>query len=454
MIAVTVYLGFLSLIGLWRLKKQQTFENFFLSTQKLGMLETSLTLMSTWVDSAIILGFSGYCYMFGYDTLWIAIPTSVGVYTFSLFFAAKVNRIRRGFTIGGVIEEAYGTGVSVVSSLFTLLYSITLVATNVMAAGYVMQVMVGVPFVVGAFLILGVAVLYTVVGGFKKVVETDIAQFFLLIVGLGVLLLFVLKAVGGFGHIQRMAFRYPTAFSVGDVASFFIVFTFPFWANPSFYQRCNAAKSPDVAVVGVATVGLVDSVMTFVALIVGIAGVIILGRDVIPDAVFPGVVKAVLPWGLRDFVGLAILSAIMSTADSYLLIAGGVIAHDILKPIKREVIDELVYTRVGIVLSAAVALFAAMIFKNILDAAMFAFSLFVSSNLIPLVVAFYVKDAKRFVAPSLVSMLGGGLTVVLWKIFDWGDVSLSVMYGLLVSGILWLLLYGYKRVVKGRRLYG
>ena len=449
MTVVAVYLGLLSLIGFWKLRSQQTFKSFFLTGGKLGLFETSLTLMSTWVDSAIILGFSGYCYMFGYDALWIAIPTSVGVYTFSLLFAARVNQMKEGFTIGGVIEKAYGAGISVVSSMFTLLYSITLIATNVMAAGYIMHIMVGTPFVAGASLVLGVALIYTLLGGFKKVVETDILQFFFLIVGLAVLVLFTLKATGGIARIEDIALRYPSAFGFSDIISFFIIFTFPFWANPSFYQRCNAARSPDVARIGVATVGLVDSVMTFVALIVGIAGIALFGRHIVPDVVFPKVVNAVLPKGVRDFVGLAVLSAIMSTADSYLLIAGGIIAHDILRPVRRYMPKEVLYAKVGAIISAVVALFASLLFKNILDAAMFAFSLFVSSSLIPLVVAFYVRDARLYSLPAIGSMVGGGTTVVLWVAFDWGDVSLSVMYGLLASAVSWFVVYGLRGLQRG-----
>ncbi|MCD6363566.1 MAG: sodium:solute symporter family protein [Synergistetes bacterium] len=448
MASLAFYLVFLSLIGLWRAREADSFKSYFLSDRRLGMLETSLTLMSTWVDSAIILGFTGYCYMLGYDALWIAIPTSIGVYTFSIIFARKINLIEGGFTVGGVIEKAYGELVSVISSLFVLLYSVTLIATNVMAAGHIMKVMLGVPFIYGALIVLIITVFYTLLGGFKKVVETDIAQFFLVIIGLSIVVIFSLRAVGGWDTLERVASSYPPAFSSWDIFSFFIVFTFPFWANPSFYQRCNAARSPHIASFGVATVGLIDAVMTIVALIVGLTGAVLLGNKVLPDAVFPKVVEAVLPPGVRDLVVIAILSAVMSTADSYLLIAGGVIAHDILRPLRFHLMDEAKLSKLGVLVSACLSFLSAFWFSNIIEAAIFAFSLFVSSSLIPLIGAFYFKDGRDHVLPVVLSMIGGGGAVLFWKILKLGDTSMSVLYGLAVSGGIWFLSILLRKVFK------
>lgn len=446
MISLSLYFAFLSFVGLWKIKKAGNFEEYFLSNRKLGLFETSLTLASTWVDAAIVLGFAGYCYSFGYEALWIAIPTSMGVYTFSIFFSKRVNLKKNGFTVGEVIRNAYGERVSIISSLFILLYSIALIAANLMAGGYIMESIFKVPFTYGILLTLAFTLSYTVLGGFKKVVETDVIQFFLIIIGLIIVFFFSIKAVGGWSKVREIALTYPRAFSKWEIVSFFIAFSIPFWADPSFYQRCSAARSPKVASLGIAFVGLVDSIMTFISFGIGLAGICILGTTITPDSVLPSVIDALLPKVLKEFVGIAILSAVMSTADSYLLIAGGVIAHDILRSLKVRYLDEVKIAKMGAIISAFLSFLSISIFTDIIDTALFAFSLFVSSSFIPLVIALLSSRKHDFETPSMIGMLAGGATVVIWKLWRLGDTSISVFYGLAVSGVVWLLLLIVQKV--------
>ncbi|KUK13226.1 MAG: Na+/solute symporter, partial [bacterium 42_11] len=287
------------------------------------------------------------------------------------------------------------------------------------------------------------ALLYTILGGFRKVVETDILQFFLVIIGVFIVFFFSIKAVGGWSKIQEIASSYPSSFSRWEIVSFFIVFSFPLWADPSFYQRCSAAKDPRTASLGIAFVGLVDSFMTFVGLGIGLAGVYIIGNNANPDTIFPSLVETILPTGLRELVGLAILSAVMSTVDSYLLIAGGVFANDILHPLGLKW-DGVKLSKIGTFLSAIFAFLSLSIFSDIIDAAIFAFSLFASTSLIPLVLALVLGPRSDFVLPSLVSMFAGGVTVIAWKLLKLGDTSVSVLYGLAISGGIWLLLFSFR----------
>lgn len=444
MFSLSLYLVTLSVVGLWRIKGAKTFEEFFLSNRRLGLFETCLTLASTWVDAAIILGFAGYCYSFGYDALWLAIPTSIGVYSFSIFFARRINLKGNGFTVGELLREVYGRRVSIVSSFFVLFYSIALIGANIMAGGYIMESIFKIPFLYGVALTLFFTLIYTVLGGFKKVVETDILQFFLVIIGLFVVFFFSVKAVGGWGKIKEIASFYPPAFSKWDIASFFIVFTFPFWADPSFYQRCSAARDPKVASLGVAFVGLIDSLMTIIGLGIGLAGAQLIGNGVNPDSIFPSMVETLLPQGLREFVGLSVLSAVMSTADSYLLIAGGVIANDILRPLGFRY-NEITLAKVGALLSAMLAFLSLSIFSDIIDAAVFAFSLFSSTSLIPLILALVSRAQRSFSFPSILGMFAGGITVISWKLLNLGDTSISALYGLLASGSVWLLFFTFRR---------
>lgn len=161
--------------------------------------------------------------------------------------------------------------------------------------------------------------------------------------------------------------------------------------------------------------GLVDSIMTFISFVMGLAGVHILGSTVAPDLILPSVIDVLLPETVKEFVGIALLSAVMFTVDSYLFIAGGVIAHDILGSLKVEGLGKVNLSKLGVVISAFLSFLSLSVFSNIIDTALFAFSLFVSSSFIPLVIALFSNKRSNLEMPSMVSMFAGGFMVTIWK---------------------------------------
>lgn len=123
-----------------------------------------------------------------------------------------------------------------------------------------------------------------------------------------------------------------------------------------------------------------------------------------------------LPAGITGLSLAGILSALMSTSDSYLLVSMQAVVHDIGRTVFPELTEkqEIRYSRIVSVFISFGALFIALYIKSAYDVLMFAWSFYAASAGIPSVAALFWKKATT---PGILSgMIGGFATTVGWKL--------------------------------------
>ena len=181
--------------------------------------------------------------------------------------------------------------------------------------------------------------------------------------------------------------------------------------EPTFYQRCFAARSPRVAQLGIlAAIGcfaLFDGLTTFTGMC---------ARALLPalpsgvDA-FPALGEALLPAGLLGLFYAGMLATVMSTVDSFLLVGGVTIGRDLAWRLSGGQADQLRWSRIGVVLSAAVAAGIALASESVV-ALWYGFgSVGTAVLLFPLLGALYPRwrSHPRLVAPAMLA--SGGVTL-------------------------------------------
>jgi len=309
---------------------------------------------------------------------------------------------------------------------------------------------VGIDYKTGMIIAAVVIVIYTMVGGLKAVAWTDFFQWIILFIGISLAIFFVLKRVGGWTemHTQLGASEAtdwmlnPMAvFDVKTIVSFFFIFTLPFIIDPIMYQRCFAAKTPRIARIAVTLTGLFDAFLTFGAIVIAFGAVIIFGgvEGFVPDSSFPMVIKEVIPGFFGVVILIALIAAVMSSADTTLLISGGTISQDYYKTIAKNPDQDKAkkITVYSIPAFAVLAIFLGWQFEHIMDVCIFSFTVFVAGSVLPILGAFYFKRATN--AGAIASMIGGGGTAIVWKIAGEPGGWDSVLPGLAVSIILYFL---------------
>lgn len=444
-VSLAVYMVILIIIGIVVSKKGQNFDDYFLASRNLGLWPTTATMLASWAGAGVVIGFAGYFFESGYSMLWIAIPTAIGVYAFAFLLSKRISNIRQ-YTIPDILEKRYSKCAKWIGALFILIYMIGLTAANFMAAGHILQTVVGLKYEIGMIIAAVVIVIYTMLGGLKAVAWTDFFQWIILLIGVLLAIIFVLHKMGGWNEIhlqiaQRADWMLnPMAvFDVKAIISFFFIFTLPFIVDPIMYQRCYAARTPRIAKLSVVFTGLFDAFLTFGAIVIAFAAVILFGNTegFAPDSSFPMIIKEYIPGYLGVFILVALIAAVMSSADTTLLICGGTISQDYYGSVAKNPNDKKLkmVTIFSIPVFAILALYLAWQFDFIMDVCMFAFTVFVSGAALPIIGAFYFKRATN--AGAIASMIGGGGLAIVWKIIGEPGGYDPVLPGLALSIILY-----------------
>jgi SSS family solute:Na+ symporter len=150
------------------------------------------------------------------------------------------------------------------------------------------------------------------------------------------------------------------------------------------------------------------------------------------------VIKEVLPPFLGGIVLAALLCAFMSSADTTLITAGTILSVDIVGKVKPGLDKQklLVISRWSIVVMGVAALLLALYLQDIVDAILFAYTVYTGGVIIPVLAGFYRDRFKVTPAGAIAGIVGGGVAALISKLFDikYLDViSLGISAVLLVT---------------------
>ncbi len=164
-------------------RKNSDVDDFMLAGRKVGLALGSATAMATWVTSNTTLVAPELAFNFG---IWGMLGYSLGCVGL-LLFAPMASRIRhlmpRGYTSGDFVRLRYGRAAWRVFLLISVAYSGAWLVSLGSAGGLLIQALSGIPFLVGATVILVICVLYTLLGGLRAVIGTDFIQTIVIISG-------------------------------------------------------------------------------------------------------------------------------------------------------------------------------------------------------------------------------------------------------------------------------
>ena len=364
-IIISIYLAGMVGVGLWFAKKHTDFDDFFLAGRSLTTPLLITTLISTYYGVDVLFGDSqlgftdGVVAWFGY-----ARPT-YAFFLIAAFLLAQRLREEKFKSLPDILDKYYGKNTRYVSAVTSFIYSLP--SLSLYGFGMLGDVILGWEPIVGMLVLGGIALVYTLTGGFWAVALTDSIQFVMMCVVLALAFPFAMKLIGGFDSmIEKLPLSYFD--TMGDLSIWLIIIYastgLAILVEPTFYQRIFAAKSyknvRNALVIGIFIWGSYDWIITILAMaaktgtLINIMGEPIIDPGVAPDAALLKVMVAALPAGALGLFMAGVLSTEMSTLDSYCLVAGGNVAYDIYKPAFKPdaTDDELIRTtRYGILLS-------------------------------------------------------------------------------------------------------
>jgi sodium/proline symporter len=441
------YLIAMLLIGIAAWQRTRDLSDYILGGRRLGKWVTALSAGASDMSGWLLLGLPGFAYATGVQAGWIALGLLVGTW---LNWRLVAGRLRiytqvagNTLTIPAFLERRFlddGHLLRTLSGLLILLFYLSYTAAGLVAGGKLFNAVFGMPYeqavIAGALAI----VMYVLLGGFLAVSWTDVVQATLMALALLLVPLMGLVTLGGW-HAGLDALRSinpellnPFTDIDGLALTPIAIISLLGWGLGYFGQPHILARFKAIhdvrSMPAARRIAMTWVLITLTgALAVGLAGIPLVepalhGADT--EKVFINLVSLMFHPVIAGICLAAILAAIMSTADSQLLVASATLAEDFHKALLHRGAGraELMWIGRGAVLlvSAAACVLALEPDSKVLDLVAYAWAGFGGAFGPAILMALYWRRMTR--RGALAGILAGGATVVIWKQFDggWFDV--------------------------------
>jgi SSS family solute:Na+ symporter len=442
LILLGLYLAFLLAIGFRHLAGgKKSVDEYLIMGRRLALPGFVASLVSSWYGG--ILGVGEYSYEHGLSNWFVfGLPYYIGAFLFAMFLAKKARQTKL-LTIPDQLEKAYDRKTSLAGAL--LVFATTVPAAYVLQLGILTETVLGVPLVYGIVGGTLFSIFYIFAGGLRGDVITDRTQFILMFSGFVIMLIYLFSNFGGLSFISQNVPARNLTLTGGRPTAYILVWYFialGTLVDPAFYQRCFAAKSEAVARRGIFIAVAFWAFFDFMTTTTGLYA-----RAIIPDLAdpaksYPILAGRVLPDFLRAIFMLGLFATIMSTIDSFGLVAGQTLGKDFIHRIWGGDVTNL--TRWGLLVAGGLAVFIALFKRSVVGIWYDLGSISTGSLLIPLTSSFYQKYRMRADFAFASAVMGGG-AVILWMVL--GHISgqerflgIDTIYpGLACAGVIFLL---------------
>lgn len=427
-IIIIVYFLFIVGIGVYssfRIKKP---DDYYVAGKKAGFVEVSGSLMATILGGSAILGTIELSQKTGWAAIWFLFSAALGL--FALVPVSKYVRRYGNYTLPELLGTFYGKKAETIASLIIPLAWLGIVAAQIIASAKILSSFDFLTYQQAAVIAAVVFTVYTLLGGQHSILKTDALQAVLIIAGLTVLLVRTIPAADKIIYAPlKISALFNNSFGLVDLLVLILTYSVTFVVGPDIYSRVFCARNEKTAA---------RSVISVAALLIPISfGLTYLG--VISAGSETGIVSfaeyLLPPWAYGLFLA-ALLSAVMSSADTTLLTSSMILSELFTGSLKHE--KSLRLTRFLIVGMGMASLIVALYITSIIQALLLALSFFSGAFVVPTLAGLLqINVNKKNVA---LAMIFGGLVALSGNLVNEFSHSLAgnllIAFAYIVNGFL------------------
>ncbi|MFC2032644.1 sodium:solute symporter, partial [Chloroflexota bacterium] len=424
LIIIAVYLISMIVIGVASRRKARGVDDFFVAGRKGSSLFITGSLLATIVGGSATVGMTSLGFKQGLTGAWWLLVGSVGLVVLGLFFAEKVRKFAF-YTLPQLVARQYDSRTALAASILIVIAWLGIIAGQIVAAGKIMSVLgIGSP-VLWMVLFTFIFITYTILGGQHAIIRTDVLQIGIIFVGIFGGLAVLLSRLGGLGGLrgylsaEQFAFPLSSQFGAMELVGFLLLVGLTYVVGPDMYSRLFCAKDGKTAKVSVLWAALLIIPFAFGITLIGM-GASALFPGISAEQAFPTVISEVFPPILGGIILAALLSAVMSSADTTLLSASTILVMDVVRPFKPSLSQEKVLSlsRWGIVILGLASFALALVLKGVISALLFAYTVYTGGLILPVIAGFYKDRLGVTSLGALVATIGGGSVALISKLFD------------------------------------
>lgn len=457
---IAAYLGFIFVKGTLKARRIHEADDFLLAGRNVPWPLLFATMGATVIGGGYSIGAVGKTYEWGMLMVLVSMAGYLH-FLFSGLYVAPKFREAKLYTVAGYFGHRFGEGPRFVVLIVSLLFSVFIVAAQMAAFGSVLSTLLpdfadNLAVLRWAIVIGGaMVVIYSTAGGLMAVITTDIIQFIVLFVGFLVTALICLPELGAnWAAVKASA---PAGFFSPEggkgwlfLVTTFLAFLFGETFAPGYATRYCVGRSIRDTKLGIAGVGGFLT-LTFPVIIFLIA---LYARffhpDIAPQQALPTVVRDLNNPIIGAILIAALLSAVMSSADSALNSATAIFVKDLFEhQLGWEDAGDgrlLRLARGWSVGLGVIATLIAVLWPDIISLLLFTYHIWAPAIIVPVVVGVFAKEHSPALSRAILITMVTAISVTFaYRFTPWAATFDPAVFGVLLAALV------YGAISLGRR---
>ena len=469
-----IYLLFMLGIGAFFYRRTHNLSDYILGGRGLNSWVTSLSAQASDMSGWLLLGLPGYAYLAGMESLWMTAGLALGTWLNWKFIAARLRRFTHAagdaITLPVFFENrlnAKSPALRIVSALFILIFFLIYTASGFVAGAKLFNTVFGFNYqmalTIGVLVIIG----YTFLGGFWAVSWTDFFQGSIMFIAILTVPWLAIRALHGVGPMITglngiPGYLDPFHTQTGQSISLISILSLAGWGLGYFGQPHILARFMAIRHESLIPKARFIAMNWVILCLLGATLVGLTGRALLvspldgaaSETVFMVLVNDLVHTWFAGFLLAAILAAIMSTADSQLLVASSAVTEDLYRLLVRRNAGnrELLWiSRSAVIIIALIAYVIALNPESmVLDLVSYAWAGF-GATFGP-VILFSLYWKRMTLRGALAGMITGGIIVIVWKQLDGGLFDLYEIIPGFVLSMAAIIIFSYMDQKPGNRV--
>lgn len=431
-----IYLILMILVGWYFFTKTKDLSDYILGGRRLNTWATSLSAQASDMSGWLLMGLPGLAYATGLGSVWIAAGLLMGAYVNWKVIAKRLRKYTfiagNSLTLPDYFQNRFKSSnrtLKTISAIFILIFFLIYTASGFVAGAKLFHTVFDLPYLMALTIGALAIILYTLLGGFMAVAWTDFTQGTIMFIAIIAVPVIGVARYGGIGESYQAldGLDMMTVFQAGGgetlsaiaIASL-LAWGLGYFGQPHILVRFMAIKHSRQIQPARRIAMIWAAISLACAIVIGMQGNILLEKPLQPaeaETVYIELVGRLLnPW----FTGIAlsaILAAIMSTADSQLLVSSSALTEDLYRVFLRRSATQRELIWIGRLSVALIAAFAFVIALNpessVLELVAYAWGGF-GAAFGPLIILslFWIRMTYK---GAIAGVVTGGLTVLVWK---------------------------------------
>ncbi|HOT59674.1 MAG TPA: sodium:solute symporter family protein [Spirochaetales bacterium] len=351
-ILLILYAIIIVIIAVSSWKYNNSVENYLIAGRKQHKVLIVASMLASTIGGALTIGQAGKTYSMGFPAIWFILAGAIAHFAQGTLLSKKV-RETEALTLSDMALKLVGPRVQFLTSLFIVITWTAIAAGQFIAVAKILVTITGITYKTGVIISASFLIVYTIIGGQKSILKTDLFQFGILSIALMATLIFLYTAKPvPAGSIAISLFT--TQFTFWHFLHYLIVIGGSYFICPMMFSRILSADTPQNARKSSFISGTGMLIFAFVITFIGLWA-----KASIPDLQkldpLNYLAKNTLPSALGILLIFGLLAAILSTADTVLITGAGTLQNDIIK--RKSVTGIRVFTILIGLVAMLIALF-------------------------------------------------------------------------------------------------